>query len=332
MIIKRWIGIGIALVVALLGIAVTTTHAADLTLIRVNVFPGVGNLAIFAGQTKGFFAKQNLEVELQMTPNSPAQRAGLAQGEFEIAHAAVDNAVAMVEMAKVDAVIVMGGDNSMQELFVQPSIASIADLKGKTVIVDAPNTAYALIVKKALLREGLKAARDYQVTPTGGTSQRLQLIKERPDYAASMLNPPYSIIATRDGFKSLGTVARLVGPYQGIGAFVMRPWAQANGARLEKYIRAYVEALRWATAPANRADAVAMLAYRLKLTPDIAAATYDAAVGGGFARDARFDMEGFKNVLAIRAETEGQWGGTPPAPDRYLDLSYYERAVASLGR
>ena len=48
------------------------------------------------------------------------------------------------------------------------------------------------------------------------------------------------------------------------------------------------------------------------------------------AKDARFDMEGFKNVLKLRAEIEGQWGGTPPAPDKYIDLSYYDKALAGL--
>ena len=52
----------------------------------------------------------------------------------------------------------------------------------------------------------------------------------------------------------------------------------------------------------------------------------------GLARDARFDMQGFRNVLALRAEIEGSWGGTPPAPDRYIDLSYYDGALKRLGR
>jgi len=42
-------------------------------------------------------------------------------------------------------------------------------------------------------------------------------------------------------------------------------------------------------------------------------------------------MDGFKAVLALRAEIEGQWGGKPPAPDKYLDLGYYERALALVG-
>ena len=44
---------------------------------------------------------------------------------------------------------------------------------------------------------------------------------------------------------------------------------------------------------------------------------------GGLAKDASFDMVGFKNTLKLRAELEG---GDPNAdPWRYIDLSYYER-------
>ena len=30
---------------------------------------------------------------------------------------------------------------------------------------------------------------------------------------------------------------------------------------------------------------------------------------------------------ALRAEMEGMWGGVPPAPDKFIDLSYCERAL-----
>ena len=49
-----------------------------------------------------------------------------------------------------------------------------------------------------------------------------------------------------------------------------------------------------------------------------------------FAKDAAFDLEGFRNVLALRAEIEGDWGGKPPAAERYFDLSYYDRAIKTL--
>ena len=37
----------------------------------------------------------------------------------------------------------------------------------------------------------------------------------------------------------------------------------------------------------------------------------------------KFEAEGED---ALRAEMEGQWGGQPPAPERFVDLSLYNRA------
>jgi NitT/TauT family transport system substrate-binding protein len=155
--------------------------AAQETQLRVNVFPGSQNLPIFIGLERGIFAKYGLKVELQNTPNSQEQRAGLAEGKFDIAHAAVDNAVAMVETAGRDTIIVMGGDASMNEFMVRPEINSIADIKGKVVAVDAPNTAYALVAKKILKNNGLIEGRDYTVRPVGGTLQRSQAIATNPE-------------------------------------------------------------------------------------------------------------------------------------------------------
>ncbi len=78
--------------------------------------------------------KRRKWLECQATPDSEALRAGLATGRFEFAHAAVDNAVAMAEMAGADVVIVLGGDSGMNELVAQPAIRTVADLRGKTVI------------------------------------------------------------------------------------------------------------------------------------------------------------------------------------------------------
>ena len=66
-----------------------------------------------------------------------------------------------------------------------------------------------------------------------------------------------------------------------------------------------------------------------KLDPVAAAGTYEAllAPGAGLAPDARFNTEGFRAVLAIRAEMEGMWGGTAPAPGKYIDLSFFEQAL-----
>ena len=146
-----------------------------------------------------------------------------------------------------------------------------------------------------------------------------------------MVNPPFSFSVLDKGLKSLGTQFDLLGPYQATGAFVMRPWAAQHADVLTHYLAAYIEGQRYVLHPANRAEMVALLIASFKLSQQAADGTYGALVksGSGLAPDARFNEDGFKTVLAIRAEMEGMWGGVPPGPDKYLDLSYYNNAITS---
>ena len=71
---------------------------------------------------------------------------------------------------------------------------------------------------------------------------------------------------------------------------------------------------------------------KLKVSREVAERTYRLLVdpARGFTPDARFDMEGFRNLLALRAEIEG--GGAAPRTEKYLDLSHYRRAIGALDK
>jgi ABC-type nitrate/sulfonate/bicarbonate transport system substrate-binding protein len=317
---------------AILLAALVGSNSFAQTTLKVKMFPGAQSLAALAAAQEGLFARHGLKVEVLFTANSDEQRNGLAKGEFEIAQAAVDNAVAMVELAKADVVIVTGGDNGFNRIFVQPEINGYADLRGKAVVVDAPNTAYALLLYKVLKDHGLNKG-DYTVRPVGGTTARLEaMTKDKANAAAGVLNPPFAFRAREAGLKDMGPAATAIGAYQAGGAFVMREWAKANSDTLVRYIKAYIEGSRWALDPANKDEAIALLAERLKLSPQIAAQSYAVAINPaeGIAKDVRFDMAGFNNTLKLRAEIEGQWGGNPPPAAKYIDLSYYDRALSSI--
>src|SRR5258707_2157571 len=198
----------------LLVLCMLPLTAAAQTAVKVKMFPGAQALPVIAAASQGMFERHGLKVEILFTANSQEQRDGLAKGEFQIAQAAVDNAVAMVERAKEDVVIVTGGDSSMNEFFVQPDIRAYRDLRGHTLLVDAPDTAYALQLKKILLTNGLKDGADYKIHPIRGTRLRLQGTRENKDYKAAMLHPPFSVEARAAGLKSLGSAVDLLGSYQ----------------------------------------------------------------------------------------------------------------------
>ncbi|HZT61679.1 MAG TPA: ABC transporter substrate-binding protein, partial [Burkholderiales bacterium] len=247
--------------------------AAGPDTVRVNTFPNAKALPFHAGIEQGIFAKRGLALELSFTENSTAQREGLAAGRFDVVHAAVDNAVAMADANK-DVVIVTGGDNGMNEFFVQAGISSFSDLRGRTLIVDAPNTAYAIQAKKILLKHGLREGDDYKVVPVGRGELRLKAMAGNKDYTAAILNLPFTIQAEQLGMKSLGNTVDMLGPYQANGAFAIRAWVEANGGLLERYIAAYVESLRWVRRPGNRAACVAILMDKLKIPRDVAERSY----------------------------------------------------------
>ena len=325
----RWLALAAALVGACAAQLQAAAAQTPLTPLKVMVFPGVQNLPFFVAEAKGFFARRGLTVEVLPAPNSTEIREGLVQNRHQIAHGGSDNAVALAELGKVDVAIIMGGDNGWNELFVQPEITSLADLRGKTVIVDAPNTSYALLLYKMLGSAGLKRG-DYQVKAVGATFTRLAELQKDKAAAASMLTPPYTLQAATSGLKSMGTAVDAVGAYQATVGFVMRPWAKENSGTLVRYIAAYLESLRWIYDPANKAEATALIAAKLKLPQGLAEQTLAIATDPktGLDREAAMDMEGFRNVLKLRAEIEGQWDGTPPPAEKYLDLSYRERALA----
>jgi ABC-type nitrate/sulfonate/bicarbonate transport system substrate-binding protein len=318
-----------AVVVTALALTMSSSANAQDKL-RVIVFPGLSNLAQFAAESQGFYKKRNLAVELINTPNSTELRTGLAKGKYDIAHGGVDNAVAQVENDKTDLFIFMGGNSGLNSLFVQPEIKSYEQLRGTTMAVDAPNTAFALLLYKMLDVKGIKRG-DYKVEPVGATHLRLAAMRKDKTYSAAMLSPPGSIQAAKEGLRDLGSAVSVVGPYQSDGGWVLRSWGKANADTLTRYIAANIEGIRWALDPKNRAELIKIAAGRLMLPPDVVAESLKIADDQkGFATDARFDMEGFRNVLTLRADMLGTWGGKPPAPDKYLDLSYYDRALKGL--
>jgi ABC-type nitrate/sulfonate/bicarbonate transport system substrate-binding protein len=314
-----------------LVVALAALPAFAQTKLTVMVFQGMQNLPLLAAQSKGFFAKRGLDVDIKIAPSSDELRDGLAAGRYQIVHGAVDNAVAMAEVAKIDVSIVLGGDNGFNRLIVQPGIGSYADLRGKTVLVDAPDTAYAFLLYEMLRQNGLTRG-DYVVKPAGASFRRAEAMLQDKTASASMLNPPFSLRVQSAGLKDMGSAVKAVGNYQATAAWVLSSWAPTNSDTLVRYIQAYIDGLRWGTAPSNKDEIIKMYVDALKLPEALAAQTYAIATdpAEGLAKDAEFDLDGFKNVLKLRSSMTGQWSGNPPAPEKYLDLSHYRKALAGL--
>jgi ABC-type nitrate/sulfonate/bicarbonate transport system substrate-binding protein len=298
--------------------------------IRINVFPGVQNLPNFAAEHKAFFKRRGLAVETTFTKSSEEQRSALTTGACDIAHSAVDNALALVD-AGVDTAVVVGLDHGFNKIVVQPDIKSYDDLRGRIFGVDALDTAFALLTYEILRRNGLAKDKDYKVQTVGATRFRLDALKNgNVDFA--VLNLPFNLLAQEAGLKILDDPIDVVGPYQSTAGFVRRDWAAAHRERLAAYIAAYIEGLRWATDPANRTEAIALLAERIQLSSRVAESCYELVTHpvSGFARDAKVDSRGMDCVVKLRNEFSPKAGGAMRSTAHYVDETYYNAALATL--
>jgi hypothetical protein len=290
-------------------------------------FPGTQTLPLFAAQAWGYFAKRDLEIELRPAPNSEEQRHGLAVGHYQIVHGAADQCVALVA-AGIDAIIVAGGDNGFNHLFVQPGIDRIEALRGRTLVADVVNTGWSFVLYDILKRHGI-ARSGVSIHEAGAPFRRFEAMRDDETMAAAMLNPPFAIHARRAGLRDMGAAVAWVGPYLGTVPYVLRAWAHTNAETLVAYLAAGIEGLRGVLDPANRAEAVKLIAASLNVPADMAAEIHTVAADpvSGLAADAAFDLEGFKTVLKLRADFEG--GAAAPA-EPYFDLSFHRRALAGL--
>lgn len=302
--------------------------------VNVIVFPGGFNWPVWVAQEKGLFAQNGLAVKVTNTPNSTFQLSNLILGKFDIAMTAIDNLVAYREgqgeapMSGPDLIAFMGGDQGFLRLVTTPEIKSFADLRGKTLSVDALTTGYAFVLLDLMARNGLQLDRDYKTERAGGVLQRFAGLMEKK-HAGTMLISPFEVQAETKGFTRLANAIDVLGSYQGLVGGARKGWADRNRDAVIGYIRAYSDAVDWLYDPRNKEEAVAIF---LKNLPQANVQAANTAYGvllnpkEGFQRKAKIDMAGVKTVLDLRSKY-GKPARKFTDASRYYDPSFYDAAM-----
>jgi ABC-type nitrate/sulfonate/bicarbonate transport system substrate-binding protein len=302
--------------------------------IELIAFPGAPNLPVFVAREKGFFADAGVEVNLTTTPSSAFQAENLAAGKFQIAGTAFDNVVAYdegqgaVQLNETPDFFAFMGATQIQLAFVtSPEVKSYADLKGKSLALDALSTGFAFVLYEMLARAGL-AKGDYTMAAVGATPQRWESVKAG-HHAGTLTIEPFTSIAKAQGFRVLDTSTGLFPTYQGGVFAASRAWAAANADAVKGYIKGYLAGLRWTLAPENRAEAAQVL---LRNMPEIKPPVVDAVMSSllspasGLTPEARILSPGVNTVLDLR--TKYGTGKAPLVdPGRYIDLRYYDDVI-----
>src|SRR4051812_39670836 len=278
--------------------------------ISVISFGGGFNLPLWAAREQGFFTRHGLLADLQVTPDSKNVFNGLMEGRYQVAITAFDNIVAYQEGQgelkfdpPSDFFAFMGSDDGFLSLVATPEIKTVAQLKGKTVSVDAMSNGFSFALREMLARNGV-AESDVKWARAGGTDRRFAALMEG-QHDATMLRAPFDLQAKNRGFNQLATAREVIGPYMGICGAARRSWAREHPAEVVGFIRAYRDAIRWLQEPANRPAAQGLLLANVPgMTPQIAeqSCALMLDVHSGFFRDVRMDPQAVQAVLALRSK------------------------------
>ncbi len=320
-------------IVAFVAACAMAAYVHAQTPVRVITFPGGANLPMWVAQEKGFFAREGIAVKITPTPNSVVLVQSLIKGEQDIALSAFDNIVAYQEAQgevalpeTPDFMAFMAFSRGTVRLVANPEIKDIADLKGKTLGVDAVATGYSLVLMKLLALNGLKEG-DYKLESIGGTAVRARALMDNKT-PATILTTPLELLPESRGFKRLANVLDVLGPFQTIVGMARRSWAASNRDAVVSFTRANLAALDWLFQPENRAEAAAIYRKYLPDAPEQAAINAIAALTGpreGFVRDGALDQQSMQTVLKIRSEF-GRPQKTLTDPMRYVDDTYWRAA------
>ncbi len=290
-------------------------------------FKGLQNLPLYIAMQQGFFAQQDIHLDISYTTGSIPQIAGLVHGEYQLIQTAPDNVINVdnnpvafgLDPASAPHVIMLlGGSVGPLSIFAQSAITTFDRLRGTILGVDNPASGFAIVLRDLLARNELQLDRDYTFTVTGGTSDRLGALKSGA-VAATILYAPFDLQATRAGFNQLATSTDYYPSYASLATAGIQTWIEQHSEEVATYISACRKALHWIYNPGHALEVQSIMQNEPSLGIDatLAPQVYDSFVNPktGFGENALLDDAGLQQVIDLRA----MHASTPIQ----RDLAYY---------
>jgi ABC-type nitrate/sulfonate/bicarbonate transport system substrate-binding protein len=277
----------------------------------------------FIAVDKGFFRREGIELETVYVGNVANTVQQLVAGSFDLASSTFDTAVRAI--ANGGNAVMIGGvvTKYPYSIMAAANVTSAADMKGKRIILPFPKDLLTIVWNRWLTEKGIRPE-DVEQTYTGATPNRLAALVSGAVHAA-LLTQPFDFRAEAQGYRKLIDIGAFGKEYGFLTVLARPQWLRDNPDTARGYLRALSAAVDWLYDPANRAEAIDILARETKLDPAIATQTYNYYVG---------DLQPFSRKLAIPDEiirstvkTLIELGDIKPdaATAKYVDLSYLPR-------
>ena len=289
------------------GTKLTVSYSADTP----------GQLSAWMAKETGIYSKNGLDVQLIRATGNVAVMA-LLSGEVGIGVMGGASVIAS-NLSGSDGVMIAAGQVITDYVLVtQPKIKTAEQLKGGILGVSSLSGSSITASRFALRKMGLDADKDVSIIVVGGTPDRLVAL-QTGRIQSTLLSPPTSIVAEKEGFNLLTDVGDLPFPYNSIAT--TRRFIRENQETVRKYIKSHIEAVH--RLKTDRETGIKVLAKYLRRVGDryLLEKSYDVSIADNILPRKQYPaLPGIKTVLEMLAER------TPKAktakPEDFLDARF----------
>ena len=286
----------------------------------------LGYAPLWVADKKGFFDREGLDVEVTITRGTASSMQALVAGSINVALAANDGVIGLVEKG-VDLAMIAAGAKTTHMSMGRKDIKSYEDLRGTTIGSSTLTSGTAFLLRRVLKAKGLEYPKDYSLVNVGGSGPAL-LALSSGNVAAAILAVPLNFKAQQMGLNLIGAVSDVFPDYLLSSFSVRREWAAAHHKEMVQFLRALLQARKWLEK--NREAAAEFLAKDLKMKPALARKGLDYYLDHrAWDTSLRIDLEGLKTVVEVYAE-QTDLKGPAANPGKYVDLSYLDNASATM--
>lgn len=256
----------------------------------------------------GYFDSAGIKIDVVFAQSNASVIQQLAAGAYDVAASAglVDPVRAIVQGAPL-ALVRIVIQAPPYALLAKPAIKSMAELKGKTIIVGGAKDITRIYAERMIAAKGVKPS-DYDEVFAGATSARFSALQSGTVDAA-LLTTPFNFYAESAGFTNLGFTFDYLPDMPFAGMAVNRAWAAANPDIVKRLLAAYTRGVAWFMDPANREAAVKGMMATSHLKQDEVEKAYDFLRGKNL-----FEPTGkiSKRKLGAIVDALRQLGDIPP--------------------
>lgn len=286
---------------------------------------------LYVSDSLGFFKKYGVTPNFIVVGSAAGNAQQLAAGSLGIGETSSTQIVEAIQGGAPIKYAMNQVVTPPYSLMAKKEIKTLAQLKGKLIIIGGVNDITHVFLDAMLKNTGLKPD-DYTLTYAGGTNERYAALKSG-SVDAAILFPPIDFLAMADGYSNLGNVQTYLPSFPFDGFAVNSKWADAHLPLVVGFLKGYLLGLRWLYNPANKAQAVQILSAATNTSPDNGSKSYDEFFVklNAFSKDGRSNSADFQKVISALSAMK-VLEAPLPAPAKFYDNKYIDQANAELAK